>query len=230
MHQVGRGIDAARHGKSDQWIADRTKKLGHPLSRTAISEYRRGVRKTISVTDWLIIAAALGVPPVSLLFPGVPDGRVTLLPSLHAVVAFDAVQWVAGERQTIPKGFDALFDMETGEMVGYVEGRRDYRRHLMPEEQSSIDLRSESDASPEKTILDASRGIAGIYGQFRTLTNESWRDMSDLPDEVRKSIVESTTSKIGELNEQLKKLEELAKRFGGTIQDEEVTQYSDGDD
>lgn len=230
MHQVGRGIDAARHGKSDQWIADRTKKLGHPLSRTAISEYRRGVRKTISVTDWLVIAAALGVPPVSLLFPGVPDKWVTLLPTTDTVVAFDAVQWVAGERQTIPEGFDAYFDAQTGDMVGHVEGRRDYRSPRFEYEQSHIDLRREGDPSPEFAILRASRAIMHIYAQVNEITSDTWRVMSDVPEEMQKTLLDTRAAKLKDLDEKLQELEKNIEALGGTIQDEKITQYGDGND
>ncbi|WP_141743365.1 hypothetical protein [Corynebacterium sp. HMSC08F01] len=110
--QIGVGIERSRRGRSDQWIADRTAELGHPISRPAISEYRRGKRKYMPVTDWLVIAAALEVPPISLLFPGLPDKPVSLLPDRGPVVAFDAVEWISGERINAPNGEEPLFGLE----------------------------------------------------------------------------------------------------------------------
>ncbi len=110
--QIGVGIERSRRGRSDQWIADRTAELGHPISRPAISEYRRGKRKYMPVTDWLVIAAALEVPPISLLFPGLPDEPVSLLPDRGPVVAFDAAEWITGERISAPEGEEPLFGLE----------------------------------------------------------------------------------------------------------------------
>ena len=94
---MGQAIDTARQGKSDQWIADRTKELGHPLSRTAVSEYRRGIRKSMPITDLMVLAAALEVPPVALLFPGLATKQVEALPG-ESLTSIEALQWFTGER------------------------------------------------------------------------------------------------------------------------------------
>ena len=45
----------------------------------------------------MVLAAALEVPPVELLFPDLPDGEVEALPGVSAT-AFQAAQWFSGER------------------------------------------------------------------------------------------------------------------------------------
>lgn len=106
--QVGRGIDQARGNKSDQWISRRTKELSHPLSRTAVSEYRRGVRKSIPITDLMVLAAALEVPPVAILFPDLATAPTEALPG-EFLPSIEALHWFTGEQGKPLQRKDHLF-------------------------------------------------------------------------------------------------------------------------
>ena len=44
----------------------------------------------------LVLAAALRIPPIALLCPGLPDGEAEMLPGWHATAAA-AMTWVTGE-------------------------------------------------------------------------------------------------------------------------------------
>ena len=46
----------------------------------------------------MVLAAALEVPPVELLFPDLPDGEVEALPG-RVTTSWQAVQWFSGESQ-----------------------------------------------------------------------------------------------------------------------------------
>lgn len=95
--RIGEQIKALRgKSRSAQWLADRTAELGHPVSRTAISEFETNKRKSIAVTDLAVIAAALNVPPITLIYPDLPDGRVETLPGTEAT-SIVAAQWFSGE-------------------------------------------------------------------------------------------------------------------------------------
>lgn len=107
--QIGAAIDLWRGEHSDQWITDRCRDLGNPISRTAVSEYRRGIRKTMPVADLLVLAAALEVPPVMLLFPGLPDGNVTALPGRQST-AIDAVRWFVGDTVFLSRDYREATD------------------------------------------------------------------------------------------------------------------------
>lgn len=114
--RIGKAIQEARgKTRTAQWLADRTRDLGHPISRTAISEYENGKRKTMPVTDLVVIAAALNVPPVLLLYPGQPDGVVEYLPA-QELSSIDAVQAFAGERDVTGK-WDATGESRTSLLV-----------------------------------------------------------------------------------------------------------------
>lgn len=224
--QLGKGIDKARHGKSDQWIADRTEQLGHHISRTAISEYRRGLRKTMPVTDWLVISAAIGVPPVSILFPGVPDAPVELLPVSDEPVAFDALRWVTGERQSFPEGIDVLLSVETGEMMGHATGRREYRSSL-GDTPGMHDRYESNDYSPEYQALRLAREMHDLFMEYSNEGDEIWKMLQgeSIPKDVREGIMEQYTKKIQERHAKLAELEEQIKQFGGEIADETITEY-----
>lgn len=96
-HRLGREIRRLRgKERSAQWLADRTTELGYPVPRTTISETETGRRKgPIPLQEILVIAAALHVPPVQLLFPGLPHGDIEVLPGRH-VFAEDALSWFVG--------------------------------------------------------------------------------------------------------------------------------------
>ncbi|BBY19016.1 hypothetical protein MLIT_46080 [Mycolicibacterium litorale] len=55
--------------------------------------------EVLSVAELLIIAAALEVPPVTLLYPNLPDGEVERTPG-KVETALSAVRWFAGEDDT----------------------------------------------------------------------------------------------------------------------------------
>ncbi|MBC6821449.1 hypothetical protein [Corynebacterium sp. LK33] len=220
--QIGRGIDAARGKRSDQWISDRTKMLGHPISRTAISEYRRGKRKVMPVTDLFVIAGALGVPPVSLLFPGLPDEKSHLLPVQEQPVAFDALQWVTGERQTLPAGIDPVFSLETGELTGIVEGRREYRAGTETRGGTN-DLYSEAAPSSQKSLIDACRELAEIFSEFRDLDTSAFLDFGDtLPPKQREAQLKVHFELVKKLQERSREVETRIQELGGVIAEETV--------
>lgn len=68
--------------------------VGKPLSRAVISDLETGRKKTLDITELLTIAAALGVPPASLLFPDVTE-IVEVLPG-KPMVGIDAFGWFIG--------------------------------------------------------------------------------------------------------------------------------------
>lgn len=213
--QIGQGIEQCRGKRSDQWIADKTAEMGHPLSRSAISEYRRGIRKTMPVADWLVIAAALGVPPVALLFPNLPDGEVELLPDRKEVVAFDALQWVTGERSTMPKGTEPLFEIDTGKFLGFFVLHAEY-----------MELGDEdSPTRPPTRVIKHSRALSEV-AQFhfteRARVYKSTRHWSE--DEAAREL-----KRLKHLEAQITELREKIERDGGVIKDHGTPYHLDDD-
>ncbi|ORJ52569.1 hypothetical protein [Mycobacterium simiae] len=89
-------IKTGRASRSAQWLADETERLGHPISRAAIANYESGRKKGLDVAELLVLAAALRIPPLAILFPEVPDGPVELLPGVQTT-NWDAAAWFSGE-------------------------------------------------------------------------------------------------------------------------------------
>lgn len=78
-----------------QALAGRTAELGHPLDRSVIAKLEKGLRQTLTVADLLVLARALDVPPVTLLFP-LNQAEVELLPGEDRAM-WSSLLWFAGE-------------------------------------------------------------------------------------------------------------------------------------
>lgn len=99
MARVGTGIarEVRRHrlarGMSAQQLSDACSKLGAPMPRTVISNIENGRRTNISVAEVMVLAQALDVPPIALIFPAGYVDEVEYLPDrkidpIRAVNAF----------------------------------------------------------------------------------------------------------------------------------------------
>jgi transcriptional regulator with XRE-family HTH domain len=83
-------------GMSAEDLAAACTDLGMPIPRSTLADLENGRRASISVAEWLAIAAALDVPPVMLLCPVGTAQTAEVLPGAETP-AFRAAQWVAGE-------------------------------------------------------------------------------------------------------------------------------------
>lgn len=101
VKRVGAAVKAARGGKSAAWLSDRTAELGYRISPTVIAKLDSGHRgDVLGVAELLILAAALDVPPLVLLYPDLPSGQVEIIPG-RVATSFDAYLWTAGEAPSI---------------------------------------------------------------------------------------------------------------------------------
>jgi transcriptional regulator with XRE-family HTH domain len=94
--RIGRAVAKSRKdlGMTAQQLAERCKDLGAPIHRTTITKIENG-RARFDVGELLILAAALHVPPVVLLYPDLPDGDVEIIPGRPAN-SWTAYLWAAG--------------------------------------------------------------------------------------------------------------------------------------
>lgn len=83
-------------GLSYQQLADRCTDLGYPTGRTTLANLEAHKRKSLTLHELIVLAAALEVPPVELMFPGIPDGEFQILPN-KSQNAWDALKWFTGE-------------------------------------------------------------------------------------------------------------------------------------
>ena len=95
--RIGRQVQSLRGKNTALWLSERTEKLGMKISRSALSELENGKRKSISLAEFLVLAAALDVSPIALLFPDYPDGEVEFLPGIKTS-SFEASNWISGDQ------------------------------------------------------------------------------------------------------------------------------------
>ncbi|MEW2066613.1 helix-turn-helix transcriptional regulator [Streptomyces sp. NPDC007346] len=95
---IGREVRRHRRerGMSAQQLSDACAELGGDLPRTVISNIENGRRSNLSVADTTLLAAALGVPPVALVYPVGYEDEVEHLPG-QTVSPLQAADWWNGE-------------------------------------------------------------------------------------------------------------------------------------
>jgi transcriptional regulator with XRE-family HTH domain len=97
--RVGDAVKARRTAlkMTAQQLAERSKELGYPVTRVAISKIESNSRAgKVDVAELMALAAALDVPPVALLFPDLPEGDVEILPG-ESGPSVAALFWFTGE-------------------------------------------------------------------------------------------------------------------------------------
>ena len=83
---------------SAEKLAERCAELGMPsLSRIVITKLENGRRPVVSVAELMILAQALDIPPILLLFPiGHSDGDCEIAPG-RKLPTWDAALWFMGQ-------------------------------------------------------------------------------------------------------------------------------------
>lgn len=94
---IGEQVARARHrrGWTQQHLAERIAEHGGHLDRGTVAKIESATRG-VSLDEWLILAAALNVPPPLLLVPLGSEDAVALTPNSH-VHPHLAVEWLCGE-------------------------------------------------------------------------------------------------------------------------------------
>ena len=137
-YRVGTEVRAIRTrlGLTAQQLSDKTEELGMPVSRSRIAAMEGGKRGgVVTVAELIVLARALGVPPLLLLYPGVPGEVIDALPhnprestgTPWRTTSILAARWFSGEEPlyeltTNPDGDPAYFcwgeDVEQNEIGG----------------------------------------------------------------------------------------------------------------
>lgn len=102
-------------------VAQECERLGYPaLTRGVIANLESGARDSLSVPEWLTLAAALRVPPLLLLWPVGRMAEVEPLPDVH-VPPLAAVEW-AGDGHMV--GVEPPFTEDAEAIAKYLEHGR----------------------------------------------------------------------------------------------------------
>lgn len=103
-HRVALEIRRLRGKRSAQWLADRTRELGSPVTRAVISDLEIGRRRYVTTAEVVVLARALDTAPIALLYPYPyygDEATIQVLPTPDGeqpreVPKIDAVQWFSG--------------------------------------------------------------------------------------------------------------------------------------
>lgn len=93
--RIGRNIAKVRkeRGLSAQALANRCSELGHSIPRSTLANIESGRNRSMPVQEIAVIAQALGVPPVRLLYD--VETMVEPVPGV-SVPGLEAAEWFAG--------------------------------------------------------------------------------------------------------------------------------------
>lgn len=112
VRRFGAAAKEVRGKRSAQWLSDRTAELGQRISPTVIAKLDSGHRgNVLHIWEVVLIAQALNVPPVALIYPDLIDGPVEIVPGAE-VPTNDAIQWFTGERPMMLGGDLEKMDRE----------------------------------------------------------------------------------------------------------------------
>lgn len=103
--RVAREVARLRDPKSAQWLSDRTAELGYRVSRSVITDLENGRRKYVAAHELVMLAKALNVAPLQLLY-GNDDGmKIEYLPG-EKVARLLAVQNFSGISEEVLKQYE----------------------------------------------------------------------------------------------------------------------------
>ncbi len=122
LRAAARLRDARRaQGFSVRELSERTKQLGHEVTRQVLVNLEAGRRRALSIDDLFVIAHALGVNPLFLLFDQMQMGRPNeVLPGLE-VPEWVALQWARSASTFISSG---LYEMDFDSARGIIHTRQ----------------------------------------------------------------------------------------------------------
>lgn len=112
----------AEKGMKGSDLSERTKELGYEIPRSTLANIEIGRKSSIGVHEVAILAAALEVPPVALLFDYATGEQVEVLPGVERS-GIEAVEWFAGNWPLLPAGgLGALPSVSPYEGVAFEQG------------------------------------------------------------------------------------------------------------
>ncbi|MGW1503747.1 helix-turn-helix domain-containing protein [Streptomyces mirabilis] len=157
--------EKTKPGITAQALADRCTSLGMPMDRTVVAKLEKGNRQTITVGEVIVLARALGVPPVALLFDLGDQQATEILPG-ESSDTWAALKWFTGEADRLPSDTEQAQDTEPVRLF------REHDRSVEAWHDQRADL---------QRVLD-SRGQVGrgdLDAQFAQLAAESLGRIAD---------------------------------------------------
>lgn len=202
-HRVGREVRKHRDRQkiSAQKLSDRCGELGFPIERSVLSGLESQRRTKISLAEVLVLAMALDVAPIVLIFPVGDVETVELLPNQTAS-PFSAAGWFSGDSFDRMEFFIPLLRDEF-KYQDSLEKLRAYRQHdklvwtmydlwaqLHPTPHSRREFR---EASPAQITArsELMENYAGLLWQRRVDMEAKGMLLPPVPEELREYLAKA---------------------------------------
>ncbi|WP_157680360.1 carbohydrate kinase family protein [Mycobacterium dioxanotrophicus] len=201
-HRVALEVSRLRGKRTGQWLADRTRELGYPLTRAVISDIEVGRRRYVTTAELIVLARALDTAPIALLYPAPYRDTIQILPTPEGGQPRDfqkivAVQWFSGDpKPTLDLPDNSAQPELTLDALGLsMVDQMNYDSHLL----ALTRARKASDLAARKWDLIA---------KLRVRRNAKRQGLDKVSDEE----LDDLTAEIGELQERIDELWKLGGR------------------
>lgn len=93
---VAKTLQTARGKMSAQQLSNRCAELGYPIPRSTITNLEIGRKESVSLQEVVVLAKALDIPPLQLVYPLGRDRTIEVLPGTTIPTQL-AAEWFTGE-------------------------------------------------------------------------------------------------------------------------------------
>lgn len=195
--RTGRAVRRAREaaGLTALQLSDRTRDIGYPVHRTAIAKIENGLRAgKLDVAELIALALALGVPPIELIYPDLPDGPVEVWPGQQAT-SFQAAQWFSGER-TANDIVPDIVPPDSNERLRLSRERERVRELVsgMGDAWFSESVRSDAERELRHSVIESIERVSRGMAELRSLMSRGgWQwgagagDVAQLEERMRRA-------------------------------------------
>jgi transcriptional regulator with XRE-family HTH domain len=147
-------------GWTTNQLATETARLNCPVSRSQITRYETGAKLGLDVTELMALAAALRIPPITLLYGGHPAESVEVLPGDERPNV-EALAWFSGD-----------------------PGLSDHAVEEPNSRQATILRLTRERAELESTLADLRRRLASSSGVAERYREQNLRGTENMMDDI----------------------------------------------
>jgi transcriptional regulator with XRE-family HTH domain len=151
-HRVAREIKRRRGQQTTQQLSDRTAELGHRVGRSRIFDLERGDRGApLGLAELIVLAKALGVPPLELIFSLGKEPTTEILPGLWPPT-WEAAKWFSGAAGFPKQMPDGTWEATAGDptwSTRYFREQDDLKKRWRELDRRAAEARARSAREPE---------------------------------------------------------------------------------
>jgi transcriptional regulator with XRE-family HTH domain len=159
-----------RRGISAQQLADTTADLGYPVTRNTLTNYENGRKQSLDVAELMVLAMALEVPPIMLLYGGHPDDPIEVTPG-HTIPTVGALAWFSGDER-MAKGALAQQDSYEATLLRLIRQRAEMEQLMWSAKRGALGFIEADDEELLGPALDRASKLSDELLHMRLGINE----------------------------------------------------------